>query len=83
MTPADAVHDPEVYGAVQVLAEHLTRELADDVTAGAGLLTRDRSDELLRLALRLARTVDAYGTPARDVLAASEASPAIIAALDR
>lgn len=81
--PDPVASDAAVYGAVQVLAEHLTRALSDDVTAGAGLLTRDRSDELRRLALRMARTVDAYGTPARDVLAAVEADPAVIALLDR
>lgn len=72
----------EVYAAVQTLAEHLTRAASEDVDAGAGMLARDRDEQLLVLARRLARTVDAYGTPARDVLAATGVSAEVIAALD-
>lgn len=78
-------HQPpirEVFAAVQTLAEHLTRAASEDVDAGAGMLARDRDEQLLVLARRLARTVDAYGTPARDVLTATGASAEVIAALD-
>lgn len=77
MPEASAIH-----AAAQVLADHLARSVSDDVIEASGLLARDRDDELLTLTRRLARTADAYGTPARDVLAAVGVPAEVIAALD-
>ena len=74
-------HDVQV--AIQVLAEHLSRAAADDVTEAAGLRARGRDGELEAIARVLARAVDAYGQPpARDVLAATDAPADLIETLD-
>lgn len=72
-----------LYRAVQILAENLTRGISNDVTEAAGLRARDRTDELVALGRILARTMSAYGTPARDVLAATDVPDDVVAALDR
>lgn len=79
----DAPPDPaDLYRAVQVLGENLTRGVSDDVTEAAQLRARGRDQELLTLARSLARTMTAYGTPARDVLAATDVPPDVVEALD-
>jgi hypothetical protein len=74
----------QVQVAIQVLAEHLSRSVSDDVTEAAGLKARGRGDELQAIAEVLARTVDAYdGPPAREVLQAAQTPAELIEALDR
>lgn len=73
----------ETQVAIQILAEHLSRSVSDDVTEAAGLRARGRGAELQAIAKILARTVDAYADPpARDVLGSADVSPELIEALD-
>lgn len=84
--PAGAEQDVDpgrLYQAIQVLGENLTRGISDDLTEAAGLKARGRDGELLIIARIFARTMDAYGTPARDVLAATDVSDELIRLLDR
>ena len=76
------ISDDDLYRAIQVLSENLTRGISGDVADAAGLKARGRSGDLHEIAKTLARTMDAYGTPARDVLKATDVGPELIAALD-